>query len=104
VDLHELGERRSIALHDAIAQRLDAAMVQRALARVETWQSRGLLHPRLAGEWRTLLALPLDALARQLGAADERMARLRSVSPFAGELSPRERWTVWRHAREAVST
>jgi hypothetical protein len=56
--------------------------VQRAVERVHRWEARRLLHPRLAEPWRALLAGPRERLAAELVATTERMARLRSVSPF----------------------
>ena len=101
MDLHRRGELRSIAYHRAIAQRLarDPALVSRAGERLDAWVRAGVLHAQLADAWRTVLALPLEELGARLVADDEPMQRLRSVSPFAGELSARERWSVWREGR-----
>jgi hypothetical protein len=99
VDLHRIGELRSRAYHRTIAARLDAEMVSRVRDRVALLRVREQLDPRLADRWEQVLALPISDLAVRLDADDEEMRRLRSASPFAGELSPRERWELWREVR-----
>ena len=99
MDLHRLGEKRSIAYHRALAARLDTAMIARAVERLATHPP----HPALARAWMELLALSPTALATKLVEDSESMAQLRSASPFAGELAPRERWEIWRAVREATT-
>lgn len=98
MDLHRLGEERSVAMHAAIAEKVrrDPAIVDRARAKVDEWLARGLLHPVYAERWRAVLALPIDALCERLVARDEHMVALRQATPFVGVLDPRERWTLRR--------
>ena len=53
-------------------------------------------------EWDALLSGPPDALAAVLTASlsDERAIWLRSSSPFAGIIPPRERWAIRERARQ----
>lgn len=101
---HKTAEARSLAYHRAIAARLAAEpnLVVAASRRVERWAADGSVHPRWINGWRRLLALPTEELAVQL--VDERQVTidLRQATPFAGALSPRERWAIIRALREAI--
>jgi len=99
VDAHRTAERRSLAYHRVIAERLrgDAALVERARERVRSW--RGHAHPTWVDAWSELLERPLDELCRALVDEHERMVALRQTTPFAGVLDPRTRWSIWRAVR-----
>lgn len=92
-------ERRSLALHAAIAGRLQAdpdAVLTIARRNLATMRR---LHPaarELLREWRVALARPIPALADLLTAVDPWSRELRHVTPFAGVLSPKERAAVFR--------
>lgn len=92
---------KSLALHAAVAERLRAepALVERAQAKLETWIARGGRSVPLLIEWRPLLDGPLDTLLAFLTERSERAAQLRSCSPFAGFLDPRERERILRAVR-----
>ncbi len=95
-------DRRSLALHDRIAERLRAAPAE-TLGRAEAnlLRMRGL-HPGasdLFDEWERLLHGPLDALADTLVNPGLHCRDLRHVTPFAGVLSASERATVYREFR-----
>ena len=54
-------------------------------------------------EWRKLLNGPLDMLLSAIVEESEWMTAMRQASPFAGVLSPQERWAIYeqfdpRHA------
>ncbi len=87
---------RSIALHRAVAARLrtDAAILVRARARVRGWIEDGSVAPGYAHAWAQLLHSPTPEIERALTERSERMNDLRQVSPFAGALSPQERWAI----------
>jgi hypothetical protein len=106
VDLHRIGELRSRAYHRAIAGRLvdDPSIVTRARTQVDTWEQAGSLHPNLAALWRDVLALPAQRLVERLVEDSEQMTLLRSSSPFAGELAPRERWQIWEAVRREAES
>ncbi len=94
-DFHSLAEKRSWALHRAVAERLseDADVLTRARNRVEGWCRDLRRHP-YALEWRRLLDGPLDELRKALVSGDPEMVTLRQASPFAGALSPAERYRI----------
>ena len=100
-DRHELAEARSLALHRVVAERLkgDPAVLDRAKQRIDEWLRLGQPHPEYALAWRDLLTGPLDALLAVLTDGSERARSLRQVTPFAGVVSPRERWALWRETR-----
>jgi hypothetical protein len=103
VDLHRLAEERSIAYHRAIATRLreDPALLARVRARVAQWIARGDPHPAYGREWDRILKLPIDGIVAALVDPSERARALRQVTPFAGALSPRERWAIGREVARA---
>ncbi len=94
---HELIDRRSIALHRAIADKLRAnpALLTIAHDNIARWMpAAGGTRPYYEA-WLKLLALPLDELLRLLTEDSERMRALRQTTPFAGVLSPQERWAIY---------
>ncbi len=100
---HQRIEEQSIWLHRAVADKLrqDAALLAKARQRVEGWLADASVHPRYAAAWQDVLALSLEEISERLTEASETMRALRQCSPFAGALTPRERWNVLRRFREA---
>ncbi len=98
MDLHRLAEERSLAYHRAVGERLGERpeVLDRARARVNAWLEQGHPHPLYARAWARLLDLPTDGLAAALVDRSEEARSLRQVTPFAGALTPRERWAIWR--------
>ncbi len=92
-------ERRSLAVHEAIAARLceqpepTLALARANLARM---RERNPSAMRLLREWKVLLARPLSALTPMLTDPSERARELRHVTPFGGVLSARERTAVYQ--------
>jgi hypothetical protein len=101
--LHELAELRSLAIHEAIARQLGARpeLLERARQRVAEWLQTGSVAPAYAREWQRILSAPVDDIARLLTDPDQTARALRQVSPFAGAIGARERWTIWRQVRDA---
>ena len=101
-------ERRSLALHEAIANRL-ARNPQGVIARARnTLTLQRQLHPHavpLLNQWADLLDGPLANLITVLVDRSELARELRHVTPFAGILSAQERTHVLRgfQAAEAAS-
>ena len=95
---HDLADRRSLALHQAVADRLaiEPTIVERARAKLEARAASGDLHPQWAAAWRGLLALPTAELIQRLRDDSPSMRAARQASPFAGALSATERWTILR--------
>lgn len=90
-DGHRTSERRGLALHRVIAERLDEGMVEEARERVERLRAEGHLHSRYAERWRQLLSRPVAEIAAAIAADDQEGRDLRQNSPFAGVLNEQER-------------
>lgn len=88
---HRTAERRSLAFHRVIAERLDEQLVEEARERVERLVVGGHLHPRYADRWREVLSLPVAKIATVIVADDREGRDLRQNSPFAGVLNEQER-------------
>ena len=101
MDPHRRAECRSLAYHRAIAARIEEepALLELARSRVRSWQHGGDVHPRYSGVWAHILASPLEDIKAALIAETEAMVAARQTTPFAGALSPRERWNIWRSIR-----
>jgi hypothetical protein len=94
---HERIDLRSIALHAAVAKRLESnperwAIVQENLQR--QLAEGGASRP-YAVSWKELLELPWERLRELLIEDSERMRALRQASPFAGVLDGQERWAIF---------
>lgn len=104
---HRLIDERSLAMHRLIAAKLRAnpALAEQARANIARWLETCPRSARAALlEWqRLLLAAPGEELLAVLEGADERAARLRQSSPFAGALSAEERNAILLqfHRRES---
>jgi hypothetical protein len=98
MDGHRTAERRSLAYHRAIAERVraDPSLLAVARERVCDWTRTGSVHRRYAEAWDQLLATALDTVLARLVEDSEEMVALRQVTPFAGLLDPRTRWAIWR--------
>lgn len=106
MDPHRLGEERSLALHRVIASRLrvDPAIRLRARDRIVRWVGAGTLHREHADLWLAVLDGPIEALEALLVDPTDEARTLRSVTPFAGEIEPRERWRIWREVRARLES
>jgi hypothetical protein len=94
--LHARAEERSLALHRAVAERLrrQPLLLETASARVRRWLADGTVSAPWARRWAELLSRPVDEVAAALVDTSQEARDLRQSSPFAGVLSPRERWTI----------
>lgn len=88
---HRTSERRSLAFHRVVVERLDTRMVEEARERVEGLVAGGHLHPRYAERWRELLSQSLAEIGAAIVADDAAGRDLRQNSPFAGVLNEQER-------------
>lgn len=92
---HDWIDRRSLALHEAVARKLEAQpeLLEIARENLARWL---LTHRRPALiEWLDVLQRSslLDVI-RLLRSPGEDAARMRQSSPFAGVLTPRERQAI----------
>jgi hypothetical protein len=88
---HRTSERRGLALHEVIAERLDEGMVEEARQRIDQLHAGGHLHPRYAERGRELLSRSIPEIAAAIVADDQDGRDLRQNSPFAGVLNEQER-------------
>jgi hypothetical protein len=107
VSSHRRIDERSLALHRAVAEKLRAhpelpEIARENLARWSRTAGRSL--PYLE-EWQRILDGPADELLERIGREGEYMTALRQSSPFAGVLSPAERWAIYeRFERKRETT
>ena len=95
VRTHDWIDRRSLALHEAVAAKLEAQpeLLEVARANLRRWLSTHPAAPLF--EWSHLLqTTPLPKLLVLLRSTSDESARLRQSSPFAGLLTPRERQAI----------
>ena len=102
MDLHRLAEERSIGYHQLIANRLRdrPEVLDNARRRVQGCLSESATPPFYARQWAEKLAGDLDSIEAFLVDRSEFAIELRQSSPFAGALSPQERWEIWRRVGE----
>lgn len=105
MDLHRLAEERSVAYHRAIAERLreHPEILQMARRRVQESLTSTTTPPFWAVKWAAILASDLPSIEAFLVERSELADELRQSSPFAGALSPQDRWRIWRETRDRFS-
>jgi hypothetical protein len=92
---HEWIDQRSLALHQAVAARLEEQPQLLAVARANLQRWLAASPVAALREWQGLLdTLPLQELLALLRSSGEHAARLRQSSPFAGLLTPAERQAI----------
>jgi hypothetical protein len=93
---HEWIDAPSLALHEAVAARLQAEpqlLEEVARANLRRWLAASSAAP--LREWQRLLdTLSLSQLLQLLRSREEQAMRLRQSSPFAGLLTPAERQAI----------
>ena len=98
-------EKRILAQHRIIADRLRAdpeKVLSHARKNLVRWAAAysNQQRPHWMNEWAVLLDKPIVELIAVLTADTENARRLRSSSPFAGIVSPRERWAICRDIKD----
>ena len=89
---HEWIDRRSLALHEAVAAKLEADPALLRVARDNLCRWRAAAERPAYVEWQDLLdGAPLSEVLTILRSNSERAVRLRQSSPFAGVLTSEER-------------
>jgi hypothetical protein len=94
---HQRIDRRSVALHQAIAEKLraDPARLKIAHDNLDRWSTGGGRSQRYLDAWRDILNRPLPEILDLIVEESERMTELRQSTPFAGVLDPAERWAIY---------
>lgn len=99
-------EKRSIALHRAIADRIrtNPRLMEKARENLQKYldqfaqENRPL--PKSLLEWQDILTnRSREAVLEFLVSSGETAGRLRQSSPFAGILTPKERWKIYEAYR-----
>ena len=92
---HQRLDERSLALHAAVAAKLqrDPALIERARANLSRW--RAWLNGNWMDAWQLILDGPLEGVVACLKERSERATRLRQSSPFAGLLTQQERRAIY---------
>ena len=104
---HQEIDRRSLALHRLVAERVmrDPALFEKARLTLSKWRQTVCVasQPYLE-EWERLMNQGVDACLSVAVEDSERAAVLRQSSPFSGVLTNRERFAFlrqWRRDHEA---
>lgn len=90
-DGHRTAERRSLAMHQVVADRLTPEVVAQARENVERKDRTQGIDPSYTVRWRELLALPLPEIAAAITRDDEAARALRQTTPFAFAIPQAER-------------
>jgi len=96
-------EERSLAYHRAIVRAMDEdeAILVRARAKIRAWEARAPMSASYVAAWRAALDGPRAALVTLMLDPSEYARAMRQTTPFAGSLSPRERWRIFREVGAA---
>lgn len=96
-------ERRSLMLHEAIAERLSeepSEVIERARRTLDRMSAGPAGASQAIREWRVILDRPLEDLIPVLVDPSPWARELRHVTPFAGVLTAAERASVYRRFAE----
>jgi hypothetical protein len=99
---HQRIDERSIALHRAIAEKLcvQPELIEIAGDHLDRWSLNGGNSQPYWDAWREILQLPLSEVLPLLEERGERMTATRQATPFAGVLTPVERWAIYERSSQ----
>lgn len=95
---HRLSEARSLAMHAAMAHKIERepSLLDIPRKNLERWRAQWPNKPpRWWREWRALLQRPWPEIAALITEPSENAARLRQSTPFAGVLTDPERARIY---------
>jgi hypothetical protein len=94
---HQRLDRRSLALHRAIADKLraDPSLLALAYDNLDRWSKQKGRSQPYWDAWREILARPLEEVLVLMVEESEKMTAMRQSTPFAGVLTPNERWAIY---------
>lgn len=96
---HRRVEAWSIRYHQLVAHKLRAnpeLVLQKARANLDRLRRQHPSSEPYMARWQALLDGPLDTLLAVMVSPEEDARALRQCTPFAGILTPRERWAAFR--------
>jgi len=101
---HSLHDRRSLAIHELVAERIraDSSVLDVPRKRVAEWQRTCTMNPKYPKAWSELLNGPIGPLLDLLVDPGEAATELRHVSPFAGLVDMATRERIWREVKERL--
>ena len=98
---HQRIDQRSLAMHRAIAEklRLHPGLLEIARENLDRWSATSGRSQPYWDAWRTILDGPLEQVLERMVEESEGMTAMRQATPFAGILSPQERWAIYDRFR-----
>jgi len=99
---HQQIDQRSLAMAKAVVERIDRDPERAGLKKAKSTCQRWFQSEPAAaiGEWLAILDLPWEKIRLVLLDESEEGQRLRQSAPFAGVLTPQERWNIYRSFHE----
>lgn len=84
-------------MHRAIAAKLRVTPELLAIAHdnIRRWSATAGRSQPYLDAWKQLLAKPLEELLELMVQDTEQMRAMRQTAPFAGVLTPKERWAIY---------
>ena len=107
---HQEIDRRSVALHRLVAERVrrDPSLFEKARVTLARWRETVCISSQpYLNEWEQLMNQGVEACLSVAVEDSERATALRQSSPFSGVLTNRERFAFlkqWRNDHEAPRT
>src|SRR4051812_41544246 len=94
---HQRIDQRSLALHRAIAEKLrrEPELLEIARDNLDRWSLMAGRSQPYWDAWRAILARPLPQIIEAMTEESEQMTAMRQATPFAGVLTPAERWAIY---------
>ena len=94
---HARIDARSLAMHRAIAAKLLASPELFAIAKdnLKRWRATAGRSLPYLDAWDQVLTRPAEEVLELMRQDNEAMRAMRQASPFAGVLSPKERWKIY---------
>ena len=101
---HRRIDERSLAMHRVIADKIrrDPALLEIAHDNLRRWEGVVPNAAPYLRRWKQLLELPLEELLSRMVEESEDMTAMRQAGPFAGVLTPKERWAIYDAFAPAV--
>jgi hypothetical protein len=101
---HQLQDERSFAIHQLVAERIQAepGLLEGPRARLAEWRQARDMHQRYVDAWEELLNGPLERLVAFLAERSEWATAMRHASPFAGIVDFRTRDRIWKEVRDRL--